>query len=108
MAEAGALIVLAIPFVVFGSFLYWGKDRRRLPQGVSDYLRTVPPLRSSEQSWKPGAPHTRTEHRVRCDLADGRTVDDVVVRDCEYIVRKPRYLWLRGSDVRRVEPVVPA
>jgi hypothetical protein len=108
VAEAGALIVLAIPFIVFGSFLYWGKDRRRLPEGVTEYLRTVPPVKSSTQSWMPGTPHTRTEHRVRCTLEDGKTVEDVVVRDCEFLVRRPRYLWLRGSDVRRVEPVVPA
>lgn len=105
MAEVGALVVLAIPFLVLGSFLYWGKDRRRLPPDVSEYLRTVPPLRSSTRSWMPGSAHTRTEHRVRCDLESGKRVDDVVVRDCEVIVRKPRYLTLRGSDVRRVEPV---
>lgn len=108
MAQVLALIVLAIPFVVLGSFLYWGKDRRQLPDGVTAYLRTVPPVKSTTHAWMPGTPHTRTEHRVRCDLGDGKTVDDVVVRDCEFIVRKPRYLWLRGSEVRRVEPVVPA
>ncbi len=108
MAETLALVVLAIPFIVFGGFLYYGRDRRRLPDGVVGYLRTVPPVRSSTHAWIPGPAHTRTEHRVRCEMENGTAVDDVVVRDCEYIVRKLRYFWIRGTDVRRVEPVVAA
>jgi hypothetical protein len=107
LREVAALVVLVTPFIVLGSFFFWSRARRQLPDAVTEYLRTVPPTKSSSHSWLPGPPRTVTHHRVRCELENGRIVDDVVVRDGELVVPRLRYLMLQATKVRAVHPAEP-